>query len=85
MKNITGGDIDELWVTSDADKGGSLDKAECKVFLGKLKDMMAEDRAANYDETKLDEIFAKYDEDNDGFMEKFEMTGLIKKVFKKKK
>jgi hypothetical protein len=54
--NITG-DIDELWDNSDADKNGMLDKEECKVFLAKVKDLMNEDRAKNYDESKFDEIF----------------------------
>jgi Ca2+-binding EF-hand superfamily protein len=82
--NITG-NIDELWDTSDADKNGMLDKEECKIFLSKVKEMMKEERANNYDESTFDDIFKKYDDDSNGFIEKSEMTTLIKKTFKKPK
>ena len=47
--------------------------------------MMTEERAKNYDESKFEQIFDKYDEDKNGFIEKSEMTTLIKMTFRKPK
>jgi len=40
--------------------------------------MMAAERAANYSEDTFDKIFARFDEDKNGFLEKAEMAALIK-------
>jgi Ca2+-binding EF-hand superfamily protein len=60
-----------------------LDKEECKNFLNELKKITNEDRAANYKEENFEKLFEKFDDDKNGFMEKSELSVLIKQVFKK--
>jgi len=60
-----------------------LDRAEAKTFLAEIKEHMAEERAGNYSEENFEKLFDKFDEDKNGFLEKFEMAVLLKKVFKK--
>ena len=40
------------------------------------------ERSRQYDPAKFDQIFDKFDENNDQFLSKSEMSVLIKKVFK---
>ena len=44
---------------------------------------MAPLRAQNYDEDDFDELFQKFDQDKNGFIEKGEMAVFIKKVFRR--
>ena len=43
--------------------------------------MIDESRAKNYDESKFEELFNKYDEDGNGYIKKSEMVVLLKKAF----
>jgi len=83
-KNFTS-DVDELYLKVDADGNGMLDKAECKNFLTELKKITIESRAANYKEENFEKLFDKFDDDKNGFMEKSELSVLIKQVFKQTK
>jgi len=62
----------------DYDKNGILSKDECKDFIEELSTYTAAERANNYDQSKFDHIFEKFDEDKNGYIEKAEMAVLIK-------
>ena len=82
-KNFTR-DLDELWTEVDNNNDGVLDKDETKAFLAIIKKNIAEDRAKNYDEERdFEKFFTFFDEDNNGYIAKSEMTVLLKKVFAK--
>ena len=78
-------DIDEVWLKNDLDKNGYLDKVEAKAFLDQVVKIIDKDRAGNYDPKQFDVIFEKFDENNDKFLSKSEMSVVIKKVFTKNK
>ena len=61
-----------------------LDRAETKDFIDKIIKHMAPERARNYHPEEFDQLFDKYDEDKNGFIEKSEMAVFIKQVFKNK-
>mmetsp|Transcript_17065 Transcript_17065/g.26350 ORF Transcript_17065/g.26350 Transcript_17065/m.26350 type:complete len:104 (+) Transcript_17065:2672-2983(+) len=75
-------DLDQVYSEVDVDLNGMLDKAECKVFLAKLKENTSTERGGFYDEANFEKLFDKYDEDKNGFIEKAELAVFIKKVFK---
>ena len=43
---------------------------------------MSFERAPIYNEKMFVELFKEYDEDGNGFLEKFEMVNFIKQIFK---
>lgn len=55
-----------------------LDKEECRNFLNELKKVTIPERAENYKEENFEKLFDKFDEDKNGFMEKSELSVLIK-------
>lgn len=77
-------DVDDLWYMVDYDKNGILSKEECKDFVEELKTYTVAERGNNYDESKFDEMFDEFDEDQNGYIEKAEMAVLIKRVFRVK-
>tara|TARA_B110000285_G_C15084200_1_gene595225 strand:+ start:249 stop:569 length:321 start_codon:yes stop_codon:yes gene_type:complete len=58
-------DIDELWVVHDRDKNGYLDKTEAKTFVSEISQCIERERANNYDATKFDTLFDRFDENKD--------------------
>ena len=77
-------DLDKLWIKSDTDLNGMLDKEECFKYLSIIKQNCCEERAKNYDEKDFEMLFERFDEDKNGFIEKSEMAIFLKKVFKNK-
>jgi polyhydroxyalkanoate synthesis regulator phasin len=70
-------------VKHDLDKNGYLDKKEAKTFVDEISQCIEKERAKNYDPTKFDALFAKFDENKDQYLSKSEMAVFIKKVFQK--
>ena len=52
--------------------------------MGYLKNQIKPERAVNYNESQFDELFNKFDEDKNGFIDKTEMAVFIKKIFSTK-
>lgn len=70
--------VDLIWFDYDRDRSGALDKEEARDFIRDLLEKI--DQIDLYDETKFDEIFDKFDEDNSESVERSEMIQLIKVV-----
>lgn len=52
-----------------------LDKDEAKNFIGDIKKLLIDQKKAkNYDPSKFDQNFDKFDEDKNGFLSKAEMS-----------
>lgn len=75
-------DIDELYHYMDSDKNGTLDPTEAKCFMVELQKIATEDRKGNFKEDGFENVFKRFDDDNNGFLEKSELAVLIKHVFK---
>ena len=66
----------------DSDKNGTLDPTEAKAFMDELQKNCVEDRKDNYKPDDFENLFNKFDDDKNGFLEKSELAVLIKFVFK---
>lgn len=78
-------DIDALWTYHDIDRNGYLDREEASSFVFEISECIDQDRALNYDPSKFDTLFDRFDENNDLFLSKAEMATFIKKIFTKPK
>jgi Ca2+-binding EF-hand superfamily protein len=68
----------------DHDHNGWLDKEEAFNFVKILSDCIDDlSRVQNFSWYSFAAIFDKFDEDNNGFLEKAEMAVLIKQVFRR--
>ena len=55
---------------------------KCQLFLRQLKKEAPLEMGKNYEEENFDKLFALYDDDKNGLMDKAEISVFIKKVFK---
>ena len=53
---------------------GFLDKDEAKKFMGAVVLVIQEERAENYDADKFNQMFDQFDEDQNGYLSKGEMS-----------
>ena len=68
-------DLEEVWAKHDVDKNNMLDKDEAKNFIAEIKKLLIDQRKANnYDPSKFNLNFDKFDEDKNGFLSKAEMS-----------
>ena len=78
--------LDALWSEYDKSNNGYLDRAKSLKFLKELaRNIEDQDRARNFDSGSFNQLFNKFDENQNGLLEKSEMAILIKKVFAKTK
>jgi Ca2+-binding EF-hand superfamily protein len=75
--------IDLIWEKRDLDRNGYMDREECRPLLNEIVKIIEPDRQNNYKPEDYNRIFDEFDEDGNGFMEKAEMSVLIRKVFQK--
>lgn len=70
--------VEAVWVKYDADGNGTLDKAECQLFVkDSLREMGQEDTLT---EEAFEEAFAEYDVDKTGKISRGEMAAYLKKL-----
>lgn len=67
-----------LWDTYDADKSGALDKVETKQFLKEALGNFGSRNALS--NQNFEKVFAEFDQDNSGTIERDEMAQVIKQL-----
>jgi hypothetical protein len=72
-----------LWKHHDIDKNGYLDREEARSYVFEISECIDRDRAKNYDPDNFDQLFNRFDENNDEYLSKSEMATFIKKIFTK--
>ena len=72
-------DIDLLWESHDIDQNLMLDREEAKSFMDDVFKFLPSEYYSQK-QYNFDETFDKYDEDKNGFLEKYEMAVFLKKV-----
>jgi Ca2+-binding EF-hand superfamily protein len=60
-----------------------LDKAEAVEFFSKISTIIDEESAQYYSEPRVMQLFEKFDEDKNGYLDKSETALLMKYVFSK--
>ena len=74
--------IDMIWDEHDQDKSGFLDKIETKAFVQNTLKYLNKSRVAEFDDSKFDTGFKKFDKDGNGVIQKAEMAEFVLEVFK---
>lgn len=65
-----------LWDTYDADNSGELDKKETKLFLEEALGNFGSNNKLSQE--NFDKVFAEFDQDGSGTIERDEMADVIK-------
>ena len=66
--------LDDLWNAEDADQNGFLCVNESKKFLTEVQKIIQQDKAKNFEIEKFPAMFEKFDDDNNGYLTKSEMS-----------
>ena len=73
--------VDDVWEIYDEDRGGSLDRDECKAFVLDMLQVLNENFDPDrFDDDLFDKQFRVFDLDRSGTLEKNEMAALIKNL-----
>jgi len=76
-------DLDKLYERVDNDKNGVLDRFEAFVYMEELSKYIDDSmRASTFSREKFNDAFKRLDRDRENYIEKSEVSILIKLLFK---
>ena len=75
--------IDLIWDEHDKNNDGFIDKQEAKEFVKHTLQYLDSSILAEFDGSKFDKGFRKFDKDGNGVIQKREMSNFVLEVFQK--
>ena len=83
IEQIINDTVNDIWNEFDTDRSGSLDKAETRRFVNQCMGSMNRSgigQDGGVSDEEFETIFAQFDKDGSGFIERDEMAIVVRKL-----